>query len=108
MIVADLFTRAMHPGRFMMIIALLLLILLAAPSAVFADEGEDDTDDSWYEGWNFSGSESFEYRYNDELFNAGEENQYRNLLDAYLTKGRWTIGLTLNLVSPIRLFGKDR
>ncbi len=102
MIVADLFTRAMHPGRFMMIIALLLLILLAAPSAVFADEGEDDTDDtddSWYEGWNFSGSESFEYRYNDELFNAGEENQYRSLLDAYLTKGRVTIGLSLNLAN---------
>lgn len=96
MTVADLFNRANWPGRFMMIIALSILPFLAVSGSAFGDEGENDTEDSWYDGWNFSGSESFEYRFNDELFNAGEEHQYRNLLDVFLNKGRWTIGLTLN------------
>lgn len=99
MIVADLFKRAIRPGRFLMIIACLLLPLLAVTGPVLGDEGEDDTDDSWYDGWNFTGSNAFEYRYNQEMFNAGEENQYRNIFDGYLHKGRVTIGLTLNIAN---------
>ncbi len=98
MTAVDLIISAKRTGRLALFVALFLIPLLAVSGPVIADDGDDggDTDDSWYEGWNFSGSESFEYRFNDELFNAGEEHQYRNMLDLFLNKGRWTIGLTLN------------
>jgi len=96
MTVADLVSLARRPGFLLFVALFAMLLPVAAPA--LADEGgeAEETSDGWLEGWNFSGSESFEYRYNDELFNAGEEHQYVNLLDVFLNKGRWTIGLTLN------------
>jgi len=90
MTVADLQMLAGRTGR----LVLMALVLVLASGPALADEGGDDQ--SWYESWNFSGSASLDYRYNAELFNAGEEHQYRSLLDLFANRGRWTIGLTLN------------
>ena len=83
-----------------LVLAALLLALPFLAASAAADEGDEyGSWSSFYRGWTFSATESFDYRYHSELFNAGEENQFRNFLDTFLTKGKFTIGLSLDVAN---------
>ena len=61
------------PGLRLAILLLVSLSLLSSPQPCLAEEEEGEEWGGWssmFRGWNFSGTEMFDYRYNSELFSV--------------------------------------